>query len=136
MTGNMLIVEDEPVLRSTFTRILKSLGLTVTAVGSVTEAKKAFQGGVFSLVMSDMMLPDGTGRDFHSWVTENFPDHHHRFFFCSGSMSADLREYVDSNDCKLLAKPLDLSALIAAIGENCDAPQTNRRSANADGVLS
>lgn len=135
MTGDMLVVEDDPVLRNTFTRVLRSLGLTVTAVGSVGEAKQAFQNGIFSVVMSDMMLPDGTGMDFHSWVAKNFPDHQHRFFFCSGSMSADLREYVASSDCKLFAKPLDLSALITAIEESCDAPKTNRRSAHADGVL-
>jgi two-component system, NtrC family, response regulator PilR len=136
MTGDMLVVEDDPVLRNTFTRVLRSLGLTVTAVGSVTEAKNAFQNGIFSVVMSDMMLPDGTGRDFHSWVAENFPGHQHRFFFCSGSMSEDLKEYVLLNDCRLLAKPLDISALIEAIGEKFDAQKTDRRLAHPDGVPS
>jgi two-component system response regulator PilR (NtrC family) len=136
MTGDMLVVEDDPVLRNTFTRVLRSLGLTVIAVGSVTEAKNAFQNGIFSVVMSDMMLPDGTGKDFHSWVAENFPGHQHRFFFCSGSMSEDLRAYILLNDCKLFVKPLDISALIEAIGEKCDAQQTDRRPAHADGVPS
>lgn len=136
MTGNMLILEDEPVLRSTFARILRSFGLTVTAVGSVSEAKKEFQDGSFSVVMSDMMLPDGTGADFHSWLAANFPDQQPRFFFCSGSMSADLREYVASNDCKLFVKPLNFSALIEAIEESCDGPKTHRKPAHADGFLS
>jgi DNA-binding NtrC family response regulator len=136
MTVDMLIVEDELVLRNTFTRILRSLGMTVTAVGSVSEAKRVFNEGSFSVVLSDMMLPDGTGADFHSWVAHNFPDHPSRFFFCSGSMSADLKEYVASNSCKLFAKPLDVSALIEAIEDNCDGPKTNRKSAVADGVLS
>jgi CheY-like chemotaxis protein len=134
MTGNMLVVEDEPILRSTFSRILRALGMTVTAVGSVHEAKQAFQEKIFSVVMSDMMLPDGTGRDFHSWLVENFPDHQHRFFFCSGSMSEDLKEYVASSDCRLFQKPLDLSALMRAI-EGYE-PKTNRESSTADGVLS
>lgn len=133
MTGDMLLVEDEVVLRTTFTRILKSLGLTVTAVGSVTEAKQAVQEGSFSVVLSDMMLPDGTGADFHSWLLKNSPDNQPMFFFCSGSMSDELREYVKSTDCKLFQKPFDLSALIEAI-ESREGPRTGK-SATADGVL-
>jgi CheY-like chemotaxis protein len=134
MTVNMLLVEDEVVLRDTFTRILKSLGMTVTAVGSVSEAKRAVQGGSFSVVMSDMMLPDGTGAEFHSWMLKTFPDHQPRFFFCSGCMSDELKKYVDSTDCKLLQKPFSLLALIEAIGDR-EEPRI-RESSTADGVLS
>jgi len=131
---NMLLVEDEAVLRTTLTRILRSLGLTVTAVGSINKAKQAVLEGSFSIILSDMMLPDGTGAEFHLWVVSHFPERQPMFFFCSGGMSAELREYVHSTNCRLFKKPFDLSALIEAI-RNRERPRT-RESAIADGVLS
>lgn len=58
--NEILIVEDEKVIRDSLTRLLKRNGYTVTAVGSVDEAvKEGLQG--FDLIIADIRLPGSEG---------------------------------------------------------------------------
>jgi DNA-binding NtrC family response regulator len=111
----LLLVEDEPVLRSTLSRILGSMGVLVTAVESVLEAQRVLQLEKFSVILSDMLLPDGTGADLHSWVVGNLLDYNPKFFFCSGFMNAELRMYIEKTKCQFFPKPLGIKSLISAI---------------------
>jgi DNA-binding NtrC family response regulator len=115
MDNKLLLVEDEPVLRSTLSRIFGSTGITVTAVESLLGAQQVLQLDKFSVILSDMMLPDGTGADLHSWVVTNLIDYPPRFLFCSGFMNDELRTYVETTKCLFFPKPLDVKALITTI---------------------
>lgn len=135
MKAEMLVVEDEPTLRTTIIRVLSSLGLKVTGVGSVSEAKEMFLAHSFSFVMSDMLLPDGTGAEFHSWVTRNFPRGSCKFFFCSGGMSEELKRYVRDTQCPLFTKPFDVSQIIGFLDVTGAGPKSTRRAPSTDGVV-
>ncbi len=56
----ILIVEDEKVIRESLTRLLQRNGYAVTAVGSVDEARREDLQG-FDLVVADMRLPGEPG---------------------------------------------------------------------------
>ena len=56
----ILIVEDEQVIRDSLTRLLQRNSYTVTAVGSVDEAKREGLQG-FDLVIADIRLPGADG---------------------------------------------------------------------------
>jgi DNA-binding NtrC family response regulator len=79
MTKKLLLVEDESVLRSTLSRIFGSMGIAMIAVESISEAQRVLRLEKFSVILSDMMLPDGTGADLHSWVVANLFDCPPRF---------------------------------------------------------
>ncbi len=60
----ILIVEDDAFLRDGLTELLKRENYLPTAADSLRSAKKLLTASSFSLVLLDVMLPDGTGFDF------------------------------------------------------------------------
>jgi two-component system, OmpR family, response regulator RegX3 len=57
----VLFVEDEDSISGPFSSTLRREGFDVTVAESLAEARAA---GAFDLVLLDLMLPDGDGRDF------------------------------------------------------------------------
>ncbi len=60
---HVLVVEDEPQMRSMITDNLEFDGYRVTAVASGEEAMAAMNGQQFALLLVDMMLPGMSGFD-------------------------------------------------------------------------
>ena len=61
MKPRVLFVEDEDSISGPFSSTLKREGFEVTVAESLAEARTA---EAFDLVLLDLMLPDGDGRDF------------------------------------------------------------------------
>lgn len=58
---SILIVDDEPDVRSAFERFLKLSGFDVTACSCARDAELAALEGTFEVMIVDLNLPDGTG---------------------------------------------------------------------------
>ncbi len=63
MKPRVLFVEDEPSISGPFSSALTREGFEPVVAGSLAEARAAFAGSPFDLVLLDLMLPDGDGRD-------------------------------------------------------------------------
>ena len=61
---NILVIEDEPDIRKTLEYNISREGHTVLTAGSLHDAEKIIQSQSISLVLLDLMLPDGSGLDF------------------------------------------------------------------------
>ena len=61
---NILVIEDEPDIRKTLEYNISREGHTVLTAGSLHDAEKILQSQSISLVLLDLMLPDGSGLDF------------------------------------------------------------------------
>jgi two-component system response regulator PilR (NtrC family) len=59
----VLVVDDEPDIRELLELTLTKMGLGVTAVGSLAEARETLRGARFDLCLTDMRLTDGEGLD-------------------------------------------------------------------------
>jgi CheY-like chemotaxis protein len=59
----ILLVEDENEVRKGLTEMLTILGYRVEAVDRIASAREAISGGEFDLLVTDMVLPDGSGAD-------------------------------------------------------------------------
>ena len=59
----VLVVDDEPDLRTLYELTLLREGYDIETAGSVEEARLHLQDRVYSAVITDMRLPDGTGLD-------------------------------------------------------------------------
>jgi len=60
-SNSLLVVDDEPDLRTLYELTLVREGYEVETAGSVEEAWALLAGRAFSAVITDMRLPDGTG---------------------------------------------------------------------------
>ena len=63
MTKKILIIEDEPDIRKTLEYNISREGYHVVSASSLLEAKSQIESDSFSLILLDLMLPDGSGLD-------------------------------------------------------------------------
>ena len=60
---SLLVVDDEPDLRTLYELTLAREGYDIETAGSVEEALLHLRDRTFSAVITDMRLPDGSGPD-------------------------------------------------------------------------
>ena len=63
MSQKILIIEDEPDIRKTLEYNLSREGFDVVCASSLSEGKNYINTNQFSLILLDLMLPDGSGLD-------------------------------------------------------------------------
>lgn len=63
MSQKILIIEDEPDIRKTLEYNLSKEGFDVICASSMSEGKDYLNDDTFSLILLDLMLPDGSGLD-------------------------------------------------------------------------
>ena len=63
MTERILIVEDEPDIRATLEYNLHRENYLTESVGTISEAEKILKETDISIILLDLMLPDGSGLD-------------------------------------------------------------------------
>ena len=63
MSQKILLIEDEPDIRKTLEYNLSREGFDVACASSLSEGKNHINADQFSLILLDLMLPDGTGLD-------------------------------------------------------------------------
>jgi two-component system phosphate regulon response regulator PhoB len=68
---NILVIEDEPDIRKNLEYNLAREGFKVSAVGSLSDANEKLKNNVFSLILLDLMLPDGSGLDLCKKIKGN-----------------------------------------------------------------
>jgi len=71
MSNKVLVIEDEPDIRKTLEYNLTREGFKVSGCGSIKEAKKLIEIPNFSIILLDLMLPDGSGSDLCREVKSN-----------------------------------------------------------------
>lgn len=106
----LLLVEDHVDTLRTFARILRQKGFDVQEATTVSEAISSSRSG--DLLLSDIALPDGDGRDLMRQLRErNIPG-----IAISGFGSAqDREEYRRAGFAESLVKPVDVDEVIEAI---------------------
>lgn len=106
----LLLVEDHLDTLRTFARILRQKGFDVQEATTVSEAISSSRSG--DLLLSDIALPDGDGRDLMRQLRErDIPG-----IAISGFGSAqDREEYRRAGFAESLVKPVDVDEVIEAI---------------------
>jgi DNA-binding NtrC family response regulator len=110
MHFRVLLVDDQPLLRSGFDRVLRMLGCRVTSVATVAQARVAMESTQFDLILSDLDLGVGSGLDVLEYARRAHPQA--RRALMSGI--ADLETMVERTSGRvefLLEKPVTLPTL-------------------------
>jgi two-component system NtrC family response regulator len=71
---NILIIDDEPKLRSLLARMLSLEGFEVREAESIKEGVKKLAADRFHVVLLDVKLPDGNGVEFCKQIKERYPE--------------------------------------------------------------
>ena len=71
MLNKVLVIEDEPDIRKTLEYNLSREGYIVEGCGSIEEAKALLENPNFSIILLDLMLPDGSGLDLCRQIKSN-----------------------------------------------------------------
>jgi two-component system, OmpR family, response regulator len=69
----VLLVDDDPELRSLVSDYLQRYAMRVTAVGDAAGLRRSLPTGPFDVLLLDLMLPDANGLDLCQWVRIHHP---------------------------------------------------------------
>jgi DNA-binding response OmpR family regulator len=111
ISGHILLVDDEAVLRQTLARILKRAGLEVTAAASGPEALALLSQQPFDLVYLDIRLPNMSGLEVLKAIHARLPDLPVVLFTAQPDLTSAI-EAVRAGAVDYLLKPLKPQALI------------------------
>ncbi len=110
--AKILFVDDEESIRDVFLQGLEFLGYNVFVAKGVEEAYDIFkkERGSFDAVVSDMLMPDGSGEDLFIDLMSIRPDV--KFIVISGFSAQDaVKKMLDSGAKAFLTKPFSIELL-------------------------
>ena len=131
--ARILLVEDDPRVRTATVGALEDLDYEPVACGSGAEAIDLFRNNMFDLVISDVIMPEMTGPELIRHLKKT-STHDFAVLFVTGYVgegeSDDLRSY------ELLRKPFTVGALASAVAAALartasELPRTSAASAKA-----
>lgn len=117
----VVLLEDQPELRSLTMRALRHMGLEAQSFGSLAEARKGFEAyeGVPDLFITDVALTDGNGLDLAEELAER--GRLRKVIIITGNADFErVGRLTTMYGWKLLAKPYDLRELNEFVVEAVD----------------
>ena len=116
---SLLVVDDEPDLRTLYELTLLREGYEMDTAGTVEEAIGHLQKRGYSAVITDMRLPDGTGLDVLNWLEQQGRAEKALVITAYGS-AENAVEALKAGAYDYLTKPVDLrqfrSVVASALG--------------------
>jgi len=116
---NILVVDDEKLIRDLLKEGLEKFGYRVTVAGDGGEGLDLFRENPADLIITDIFMPEQDGHTFIHQILQAFPKT--RIFAITGHRSFEPEPYIDLDIARVLgavqvfAKPLKISEIIAAI---------------------
>ena len=111
---SLLVVDDEPDLRTLYELTLLREGYEIETAGSVEEARLHLQDRVYSAVITDMRLPDGTGLDLLGYLESEGRSEKAIVITAYGS-AENAVEALKAGAYDYLTKPVDLKQFRAVV---------------------
>jgi len=113
LEGGVLLVEDEPVVRTALRRQLEAVGLDVIEADNGAHALALAETRRPTLVVSDVLMPEMTGPELVRALRERWPDL--PVLYLSGDPGDALDATALDARARLLAKPFDERELVAEV---------------------
>lgn len=127
VTGNILLVEDEPMVRHMVAQVLTRRGFEVTQAGSGAEAVELASGfgGRFDLLLSDIVMPNMNGAE----LAERFRAEHPEVpvILMSGHTEDEVvRQGVLNGRFAFIQKPFTPAELVKCVQDELTRRMTNK----------
>lgn len=116
--GRILVIEDEPGVRTLFAHLLED-EFDIITLGSGREAIELLDvDAAFDAVVCDVMMPDVSGVDVYERVSAARPGFERSFIFITGGpFSRRAQKFLATVENRCLQKPFDLRELEALLRE-------------------
>ena len=111
---SLLVVDDEPDLRTLYELTLLREGYDIETAGTVQDALLHLKDRVYSAVITDMRLPDGTGLDVLRWLEDSGRREKTIVITAYGS-AENAVEALKAGAYDYLTKPVDLKQFRAVV---------------------
>ena len=116
MTRTILVVDDDAPIRFMLTRLLTSEGYEVVAAGAAADAEAALEGSTFDLVISDVVMPGGSGIELRVAIAARQPGV--PVILISGfSADGPARFAAEAERTAFLQKPFAASRMLELVAE-------------------
>jgi signal transduction histidine kinase/CheY-like chemotaxis protein len=112
-SGRVLVVDDDPFVRSALRRTLGREHDITVASGAREALGRVLQGGAFDLILCDLMMPEMTGMEFFAELKRLYPSQAESVvFFTGGAFTPSTQDFVERQAGRVLNKPVDTQALL------------------------
>jgi CheY-like chemotaxis protein len=96
--SRILVVDDEPVVRSSLARILTKIGYSVNTIGDAKTALDIFSSGkIYEVIFTDVRMPWISGIEIYSYILDKMPTMKNKIIFITGDV-------MDTNNQAFLTK--------------------------------
>jgi CheY-like chemotaxis protein len=110
--SRILVVDDEPLVRTVLERTLRDEHEVVTCGGAREALDLLDHGERFDLVFSDLLMPGLTGMDLHAELTRSHPALAQRVVFLTGGAYTEAaRAFLAQPGMECVEKPFDLESI-------------------------
>ena len=110
----VLLVEDDEIMRVSIEDRLRIEGVCVIVAGDIATAKTCLRRGDIDLVVTDIRLPDGSGADLFQEISERNPGTPVIVMTAYGSVPQAV-ELVKAGAVDYLTKPFEIDAFVSRV---------------------
>jgi two-component system cell cycle sensor histidine kinase/response regulator CckA len=115
-TPRVLVIDDEPMIRSLVTRVLAGYFQVTSADGMRAALAALNESQDFDAILCDLMMPTESGMDFFGVVRRLYPDLVKRVaFITGGAVAPDTSRFLESAGRPVLNKPFTPETLAAFV---------------------
>ena len=125
-TKHILVVDDEPNVRSLLRRVLELERYTVDLAKDGKEAWAKLQTASYDCILLDLIMPGINGRELYQRILGRDKALAQKLVFFTGDTARpEFRDFIASTGNPLMIKPIRVEELLAQVGKLFD--QTKRR---------
>lgn len=113
---NILIVDDEPAIRSVLSRLLAAKGYSVREAGTAAEGIAVLGQGGIDVVLCDVVMPGGSGFEFYDEAVRRIPAMASKVIFLTGAAKEpEVQHQTEARGAPLLSKLYELDLAVDAV---------------------
>jgi two-component system phosphate regulon response regulator OmpR len=125
-TSTILVIDDEPNLRNTLTKILQNEGYSVTGAEDAGQALQYLQAGAYDLTFLDLAMPGMDGVTLLGEIRKYYPDMPVLILTANATLESAI-EAVRQGARDYLIKPVDPPRILARVKDILSEQQQPRR---------
>lgn len=138
MSAPLLLIEDTPSLSLVYQTVLERAGHGVDTAFTFTQAQQSYDSEKHHVVLLDLVLPDGNGRDLMADMLKANPDCKIIVITANGSVNRAV-DAMRAGAFDFLVKPFDENRLLSAVSNAMSsmrrAPPTPETKTATDGLF-